>query len=357
MSYTKKYLEKVEHLKNLDYLHCLDTLTGVLNRDSIIQYIQQLIHKNIPFSLYILDIDNFKLYNDELGHQNGDQILRIVSSRLRNNSRNQGLVGRFGGDEFLIVNTVAYEYDDVWKFSKNIVDEFRIQRIPALENSYVTVTMGSVAFPKDGQTYDDLFSKSDKALYRGKQKGRNCFIIYDDKKHAKIDTSERSSQINEMMDYMFELFTDRENLLKRMRSLCFYIDNYFNVSSYFISKKLITTGLNYNAAKPILPPKRDFFMDVLQLRVSFYINDFSILQDISTDFHSFCWDNKIKSFVVLKVSAFDKDFGYLLFANYSIKRVWQQEDKVLFSYLSKLISLMLYYEKDSSIIGVVDSEE
>ena len=80
----------------------VDELTGVYRRDVIVQYVDFLISENKPFSFAILDIDNFKYVNDDHGHLFGDEVLKAVAKKIQEEVENIGVVGRYGGDEFLI---------------------------------------------------------------------------------------------------------------------------------------------------------------------------------------------------------------------------------------------------------------
>ena len=91
-----------------------DNLTQVYSREVIIDYATSLIRRKIPFSFGIVDIDNFKYVNDTYGHLSGDKILKTVSTRLMKLIGTIGAVGRFGGDEFLLVMPHLVDYDAVW---------------------------------------------------------------------------------------------------------------------------------------------------------------------------------------------------------------------------------------------------
>ncbi len=113
MGYTIEDLNQNELFKTLNKPFYLDSLTGVLNRDTLIAFVKHLIRQNVFFSLHLLDIDNFKLINDELGHQVGDKVLKEVVEVILSVTKTTSIVGRYGGDEFLIVTPHCYEYNDV----------------------------------------------------------------------------------------------------------------------------------------------------------------------------------------------------------------------------------------------------
>ena len=172
---------------SLPQLH--DPLTGLLMRQCILGFIHALIDEGTPFSLAIFDLDNFKNVNDRWGHSIGDELLARIALDLRDYLGDAGFVGRLGGDEFLLVNLRDLSYDEAHLFFDGMYDDKRVfRRTLTLGQAeiYVTATAGCAAFPQDADNYDALFQLADKTLYRGKAKGRNCFILYVAQKHRDI---------------------------------------------------------------------------------------------------------------------------------------------------------------------------
>lgn len=213
--------------KTLDII--LDDLTKAVSRPYIISYVKDLIEKKTPFTMLMLDVDNFKQINDRYGHLMGDEVLSIVGDRLIEYIGDSGFVGRYGGDEFLIILNGQYSYDDVWLKIRKLLNICFRKEFVALDNKiYITATVGSVSFPYDGTTYNDLFMSADKALYRGKQKGRNCFIIYNRALHYKIDTHTNHQMIlYEMMNKLFDSFDSSVNfessIISSFKLLCDFV--------------------------------------------------------------------------------------------------------------------------------------
>ena len=115
MGYTNDDLKMFPFFQNKEISSVIDYLTEVVNRECTINFIKSLITSKTPFSLYFLDIDNFKIINDECGHQIGDIVLKEITSILIENTKEKGLVGRFGGDEFIIVSLQTTDYDSTWQ--------------------------------------------------------------------------------------------------------------------------------------------------------------------------------------------------------------------------------------------------
>ena len=159
---------KIEH-KNYSLK---DPLTRLWNRRHLYLYIEQLIplsnRSGDQFSIIILDIDHFKKYNDTHGHLEGDELLIKVAKQLVNCSRQQDLIVRYGGEEFLLV-LPSTNIEQAKVIAERIISAVS-------KNTNVTVSAGlSVYTGKSG--FDQLVEQADKALYAAKKAGRNRFMV------------------------------------------------------------------------------------------------------------------------------------------------------------------------------------
>ncbi|MFH1191313.1 MAG: diguanylate cyclase [Candidatus Omnitrophota bacterium] len=156
-----------------------DYLTNLWNH-GYFQYLLQTelektkVTKN-PLTLIMIDIDDFKIYNDTLGHQAGDKILKGLSSLLRNQSRKMDHVCRYGGEEFTIILPHT-DKNEAFLIAERI--RTNIQKYPFLNKEtfpkeQLTVSLGISTFPEDGLLPADLITASDKSLYQAKNKGKN----------------------------------------------------------------------------------------------------------------------------------------------------------------------------------------
>jgi len=161
-----------------------DRLTGLANRRKMDEFLDALFtispENNRPFSIIIADIDNFKHYNDENGHQLGDNVLSSVASIFKNKIRSGDLVARYGGEEFVIV------LPNCNKENANIIGN-KIRREIAKENfpfqekqpsGNLTCSFGLATFPQDAKTKELLLKKADESLYIAKSAGKNKLIAY-----------------------------------------------------------------------------------------------------------------------------------------------------------------------------------
>ncbi len=155
-----------------------DELTGLLNKSATRRFVESSLTGGSLCALYIIDVDHFKCINDSLGHLFGDTVLFEVGSCLKKLFRSSDIVGRIGGDEFLILlkdaGGPALIQDKAEMLNR------ALNRTLCSENGEYTISgsIGVSVYPKDGTTYGELFGKADAALYRAKRSGRNSCVIY-----------------------------------------------------------------------------------------------------------------------------------------------------------------------------------
>lgn len=166
----KRMLEVEKVNQKLVSISKIDALSNVLNKAAILSAIDELIIKKPKgvFSILMFDIDNFKNINDTLGHTAGDRCIRLLSASVRNNLRDIDIIGRYGGDEFLIVlpDTGAGQ-------AITIAERFR-KHIEASESPHYTISIGIASYPSDGTDVKTLIETADAGLYKSKKKGRNA---------------------------------------------------------------------------------------------------------------------------------------------------------------------------------------
>jgi diguanylate cyclase (GGDEF)-like protein len=155
-------------------LSTLDALTNVLNRHGIERFVETLQATRVPASVIVIDIDNFKRVNDQRGHYGGDRVLRKMGEILRAATRNTDGLGRWGGEEFVLVCpganlTKAAELAE--KLRQIVMQTNFIPEDPLP----ITASFGVSATHAD-QNFEDAFRQADEALYLAKSRGRNCVV-------------------------------------------------------------------------------------------------------------------------------------------------------------------------------------
>lgn len=171
----------VQDLVDLETKASYDMLTGVLNKASFQEQVSHIINHSAlqhRHALFFIDLDGFKGVNDTLGHSFGDFLLKTVGERLKKVVRGHDLIGRVGGDEFVV-------------FLESCGDALQLKRradfmLSALREAYeqdgVTASargsIGIAVFPQDGTNYEILYENADKALYQSKEKGKDIATLY-----------------------------------------------------------------------------------------------------------------------------------------------------------------------------------
>ena len=179
---TAEIAERVEAQARLHHIAHHDALTGLPNRILFVERLKQVLsraqwHKRLVAVLFI-DLDRFKLVNDTLGHEAGDQLLRMASERLQACLRDGDTLARFGGDEFAAFLDDIASPEDV----PPIINDF----LAALAEFFtidghefsISGSIGISLFPNDGEDTKTLMKNADTAMYRAKQMGGNAFQFY-----------------------------------------------------------------------------------------------------------------------------------------------------------------------------------
>ncbi len=160
-----------------------DALTGVFTRAYILERLKEELKiargSKSMCSLLILDLDKFKTINDTYGHAVGDTILKEFVVALRKGIRATDLVGRYGGDEFLVVLPMSSK-EVAYRIAEDIAQAVRNHEIVIGQQEFnITASIGVSTFPEDSTTSEDLFNKADQALYKTKKKGRDGVSVYE----------------------------------------------------------------------------------------------------------------------------------------------------------------------------------
>jgi diguanylate cyclase (GGDEF)-like protein len=155
-----------------------DALTGLPNaralRDSLVRMVAQASRSSLPLAAVLCDLDNFKQINDVYGHDKGDQALAAASAALRSSLRESDLVGRYGGEEFLILLPDT-PLDGALVLAEKLRAEVAVVNVPGVDRA-ITASFGVASFPDDAPDGEMLVRMADRALYAAKAGGRNCVV-------------------------------------------------------------------------------------------------------------------------------------------------------------------------------------
>ena len=176
----EEQLKKQTELLNFQAYH--DALTKLPNRVLFEDRLQQSItnaekHRE-KLGLLFIDLDNFKQINDTLGHQYGDEVLKIVSKRLSSCIRKEDTLARLGGDEFTILIQDLKTSESVGKIAQKIIEILKPRIVLDNHELHISASIGISLYPKDSKSKNDLLKYADTAMYKAKDEGRNNYQFY-----------------------------------------------------------------------------------------------------------------------------------------------------------------------------------
>ncbi|MCX6344439.1 MAG: GGDEF domain-containing protein [Armatimonadetes bacterium] len=154
----------------------LDGLTGLLNHKTLQQKLSDLCKQDArvnshKFCLLMIDVDHFKRYNDTYGHQEGDEVLRMVAEVITSKIRQSDFATRYGGEEFAVV--IRASKDEALILAERIRQAVASTK---LRLGSIAISTGIAEYPADGNSPAEVIEKADKALYKAKASGRNCVL-------------------------------------------------------------------------------------------------------------------------------------------------------------------------------------
>lgn len=192
----KQYSEQMKYMANYD------VLTGLKNRYSLYEYVKQLIDDKKEFSVYFMDLDNFKKLNDTIGHTEGDKILCIVAEELKRFSDANTFVSRVGGDEFIVIRRNEGEAGEITQFGEAIIKSLNTQFNYRWYNFELKVSIGVSLYPFNGQDIECLLKYADIAMYQSKSKGGNRLEIFNDKMLEHMEIENKLKQAIENKEFV-----------------------------------------------------------------------------------------------------------------------------------------------------------
>ncbi|MGE5615942.1 MAG: putative bifunctional diguanylate cyclase/phosphodiesterase [Bacillota bacterium] len=183
-----------------------DTLTNLPNRGMFMEALDRALRRSKRrqnrISVLFIDLDRFKVINDTLGHQAGDQLLTAVAERLRSAVRDSDLVARLGGDEFVVLIEDHAGPEEVMIVAQKILQMLDRPVLIEWREVHISCSIGIAAYPDDGEEVDVLMKNADIAMYQAKERGRNNFQFY-------------SPELNKLTLQRLELETRLKGALER----------------------------------------------------------------------------------------------------------------------------------------------
>ncbi len=316
----------------------LDPLTGVLSRAYSVKFVHSLITENTPFTFTIIDLDNFKQINDTYGHSAGDKVLTTVTKGLAEAVKGFGLVGRFGGDEFLIIDTKNTALDDKIAFYEHLYAHSNALRIKVdfeAGSAYITGTVGCATYPSDAESFTDLFALIDKMLYLGKTRGRNCYTIYEENKHKDIEIQKIAKKGIYTDIHTLRLATENINgFSNKLKCVITNLTELLQTQDiYYIGKS--------GRLRSVIDTDFDGPAEDIDALMSDDIFSESTLENVKKSapiFHSTLLDNGFESVLISRIRKGSDIHGYLVCAVRRSLRIWQENECAILYYLAELLA-------------------
>ncbi len=194
----------------------IDPMTGVLNRTAFIETINEELPRagDTPYAVILIDLDGFRNINDSFGHAVGDQALYEVGHALRTVVSRGDILGRIGGDEFMIFAR-GVETESVAE--KRVIQVQALLRKAYSLDVHLSASVGIAFFPADGRDFKELYRRADVALYTAKQSGKDAFSFYISDSSAKAQSPVSSARTQEKRRML--IFDDDESAVAEIKLL------------------------------------------------------------------------------------------------------------------------------------------
>lgn len=181
--YVVRQLRKERHLTNQIWrLAHYDDLTGLSNRRHLTRISSDILsnatESHQRFAVLFIDLDRFKNINDSLGHDVGDEVLKVISQRISESIRQQDIVARFGGDEFVALMPVIEQTSDATRVAECILERVQERIVCDGYEFYLTASIGIAVYPVSGDSVISIFKSADTAMYEAKRLGKNRWYVH-----------------------------------------------------------------------------------------------------------------------------------------------------------------------------------
>jgi len=346
-----------------------DPLTKLLNKASTQQLVTEYLTEredNALAALLLLDLDNFKAVNDNYGHLYGDTVLSQVGYGLKRLFRGNDIIGRMGGDEFLILMKDIPHTDLVQTRCRQLLDTLRPKLEEVAPGLNVSCSIGAALIPAHGTSYTELFRRSDEALYLAKSEGKNTFVLYNPadqrsfqmasgaRTATRIDSDEQPGMANaSFVRFVFRQLYESHDIERTFNEILAYVGEQLNVSRVYIfenNEDNTTCSNTFEWCNTGVEPQIEILQnvsyiddiagwpDVFNEKGIFYCTDITTLEP---HFRAILEPQGIKS--MLHCSILDNGVfrGYVGFDDCTRHRLWTQDQVDLLQFLSEVLAMFL----------------
>lgn len=327
-----------------------DPLTKLLNKEETMIQVNALLEEepNVPGAFFMIDIDDFKGLNDNLGHQCGDEVLMKFSKTIQNFFLEDAIVGRIGGDEFSVYLRDIHPENLNRKIDSLIKD----LRLNYEENNTKISLHGSVGvscYPLHGKSFKELYQFADIALYVSKRGGKGRGSIY---QTDMADPMQNNCFYNDLPYQIFEMLYNTKDIEVSVQMILELLGTYFGVEHVYIFQNDASNEFAKNTYEwrlADIPETGSTPQSVHYKALGDYLSQYSSdgvyccsdIREASLEVYEICVKQKIKSLLHCAIYNEQVMIGFIGFDMCSEYHKWKKEEISILSYLSKILSVFL----------------
>ena len=347
-----------------------DALTKLLNKEAGRRHAENYFTQfpqGVNCALLIIDLDNFKQVNDRYGHLFGDAILTQAAREIKKLFRNQDILARIGGDEFMVLMRGVSDRALVESRCNRLLATFRSVFCNARYDLPLTCSVGVALSPEHGTSYYDLYHRADQALYQAKDRGKSAYVIYDSKDAALFSAKRRHTAVSNRIDsdeqpgladsnivqYAFRQLYSAQNVDAAVNHILDMVGRQMNVSRVYVFEN---SGDNrfcsntYEWCNEGIPAQIDnlqnisYAEDIPGYRESYNEHGIFYCPDINNlpqQVYDVVAPQGIKSMLHCAILDNGVFRGYIGFDECRMVRLWTQEQIQVLTYFSEMLSVFL----------------
>ncbi len=359
----------IDDQKSFEEQAKMDLLANCFNKVTAQREMEKILaqsNSESQHALFIVDIDDFKNVNDTLGHQFGDMVIADVGKKIKSCFRSHDVVGRLGGDEFIVLLKDVKELNVILEKAERLVNFFRTTYSGNNNDYKISGSVGVARFPLNGGNYQELYDAADKALYQSKKKGKDCYTFYSSefdqgtmKNLTILENASRSANSYfeaNFISMVFNLLHETKDINTTINLVLKILGEHFKVDRSYIFESL-DTGATYdntfewcaegigaeidNLKGLTAEILEDFFRDASDDGI-FFSNDLRVLE--ADGAFELMKNQGILSFLHSQVYRDGYVSLFLGFDDCTKPRIWTEKEVNTIKYIAKLLSTFLLLE-------------
>nr|UWI50134.1 diguanylate cyclase [Clostridioides difficile] len=364
-----------KQIEKLQYIAEKDALTGIYNRAETEKQIKEYFEQDLDAmgALFMIDTDNFKQINDTEGHMIGDIVLTEMASGMKKIMRDSDVVGRIGGDEFAIFMKNISSTKDAEKKAEELLYMFRHLFQKDKSSVKVTCSIGISIYPKDGNTFKEMYTRADKALYQAKNLGKNNYVIYNHDTFKELEEFDYSSlgtaidsekkyveSSDNLTRYIFRVLYQTDDIDQTINMILEVVGKQFNVSRAYIfenSEDGRHTSNTYEWCNEGILPQIDYLQNADYANYGDYeklFEDDSVfycrdIHALSPELEELFSSQDIHSTLQCAYREDEVFRGFVGFDECTGLRLWTQEEVSTLALISQVLSMFLQRKKKKKL--------